>query len=105
MTQTKDVFPDDQSKIDAIDTLAGCFYVLAKELMNHVSVRDMPLEVSYHIGIGIQLLGAIIGKLDTKDFTPVNITEMGYDYEAKLEIVVDSLIRIRDKIRKRNNDR
>lgn len=99
--QTRKVFPDEDSKTNAIETLASCVYITTNEIMAHNSLRDLPVEVAYHIGLGIQIIGAMIGKIELDGCVCEDLTSLGKDYDVKIELVTDSLIRIRDEIRKK----
>jgi hypothetical protein len=103
-TKTLEIFPDDKTREGVIETLAGCFYILSDELRKHVNVKDLPEVVGYHIGLGMNIVGAILGRFSIPDPTTYDVTYSDADYDQKLEYVVDQLIYLREACRERRKN-
>lgn len=103
-THTAKAFPDEKTRIGAIETLGGCCFVLADELKKHCDVAAIPEIVGYHIGLSLLLVGAMIGKIPSRQIEPYDLSKCDADYDQKLELVVDSLISLRDRCRKRRSE-
>ncbi len=102
--KTLEFFPDDVSKKACIETLAGCVYILVDELKKHANVDKLPPIVGYHIGLGINLIGIIIGKIDPTKVKYHDITISDADYDQKLELVIETLIELRSVCRQRREN-
>lgn len=98
-------FPTQRDKSNVIATILGCFYVLADELHRHVDPKKLDPNILYHCGLGFQLLGFVLGKIDVsdeklqiKDLTNVE------DFYEKLDLLVENLIIIRDHLREKTTE-
>jgi hypothetical protein len=100
-TSTLKVFSDDQSRKRCIETLAGCCFVLMSELKNHCDVDHIPEEVGYHIGLAIIITGALLGRVNPVAIKLHDLTISDADYDQKLELVVESLISLRELCREK----
>lgn len=94
------IWPSVQDKLDIIKTLASCCYIISEELAKRVSLQNVPIEVSYHVGLAAQLLGVMAGHINEEylndmDIDTIDITNIKC-YHKKLEMIIESLILIRD---------
>ena len=97
--KTAEIFPDDNTKIGVIETLAGCVYVISNELGLCKKVEDVPPVVGYHLALGLNLLGAILGRISPQETIHYDLSHADADYDQKLEVAIEALIRLRDKCR------
>jgi len=100
-TKTLEIFPDDKTRGRIIETLAGCVYVLSDELRKHVDPKDLPEIVGYHVGLGMGILGAVLGRIKVQNAVPYDISYSDADYDQKLDILVETLIQLRETCRER----